>query len=78
MASASPSVALIAFSQAMTATRPSTPASARARRPSAMVGAMICRTRGPTAVVIMSAETICSRSPSRSEAEFTPEKPVTS
>ena len=55
---ASTSVALMAFSQAMTA-RGAAP-SGRARSPAAMTGAMNFRTVGPTAVVTMSAEATSS------------------
>ena len=78
IASARPSVALMAFSQAMTATLPSESSEvvARWRKPSAMVGAMIFNTVGPTAVVITSASAMWASSASLSSAEFTPEKPV--
>ncbi len=51
---ASTSVALMAFSQAMTASGAAP--SGRARSPAAMTGAMNFRTVGPTAVVTMSAD----------------------
>ena len=55
---ASTSVALTAFSQAMTATGAAPPG--RFRSPAAMTGAMNFRTVGPTAVVTMSADAISS------------------
>ena len=70
-------MALMAFSQAMTATLPLEPSevAARWRKPSAMVGAIIFNTVGPTAVVITSALAMWASSASLSSAEFTPEKP---
>jgi hypothetical protein len=56
MCPTSTSVALMAFSQAMT-TRGAAP-SGRCRSPAAITGAMNFRTVGPTAVVTMSAEEI--------------------
>ena len=78
MAAANPSVALMAFSQAMTATLGAVGFTlARCCRPSAMVGAMSFNTVGPTAVVMISASVMWPSRDSLSVVELTPMKLVT-